>query len=353
MSTEKFLKALQSDAPRQPIIVAELSGNHNKSLDRALRLVEEAAGCGVDAIKLQTYTADGITLDIARDEFIVNNPSSVWHGRSLHSLYREAQTPWDWHAPIIERARSLGLGWFSSPFDFAAVDFLEAFDPPCYKIASPEIVDLPLIAKCAQTGRALIISTGMASVCEIAEAVETARANGCERVLLLKCTTDYPASPAQANLSTIPHMRDLFRCPVGFSDHTLGVASALVATSLGAALIEKHFTLNRSDGGPDAHFSIEPPEMRQLVEQSHAAWQSLGTVGYGPLGPEFSYMRGRRSLYISRDLRAGDELNAENISSIRPGLGLLPKYYNLIVKNNVKLKCDAKKGTPLAWEMFM
>lgn len=334
-----------------PLIVAELSGNHNGKLDRALELIEAAADCGVDAIKLQTYTADTITLDIARDEFVVQKPGSVWHGRTLHSLYAEAHTPWDWHAPMVEKAKALGLAWFSSPFDFSAVDFLETLNPPCYKIASPEVIDLPLIKKCAQTGRPLVMSTGMATVAEISEAVETARSNGCEKLVLLKCTTDYPASPKTSNLRTIPHMAALFDCPTGVSDHTMGIGAAIAATSLGAVLIEKHLTLRRADGGPDSHFSLEPEEMKALVKECHAAWESLGLVQYGPQSAEKGFMRGRRSLYIAQDMRAGEVLTAQNLRSIRPGFGLPPKHYEAMLGRRVLR--DVAKGTPLTWDLVI
>lgn len=331
-----------------PFIVAELSGNHNRSLDRALALVEAAADCGVDAIKLQTYTADTITLDIARDDFVVRKPGSVWDGRTLHSLYDEAHTPWEWHRPIIEKAVALGLQWFSSPFDFTAVDFLEELGAPCHKIASPEIVDLPLIKKCAQTGKPLLISTGMSTFEETGEAVETARANGCSRLVLLKCTTDYPASPENSNLRTIPHLSEKFGCPAGLSDHTMGIGAAIAATVLGAVLIEKHLTLSRADGGPDAHFSMEPHEMKSLVAESRAAWASLGAVSSGPTAAEKDYLRGRRSLYICRDVLAEEVLTEHNVRSIRPGYGMSPRHLDAVIGK--KARRDMPKGTPLRWQ---
>lgn len=331
-----------------PLIVAELSGNHNGRLERALELIEAAAESGVDAIKLQTYTADTITLDVARDEFVVQKPGSVWHGRTLHSLYAEAHTPWEWHAPMIEKAQALGLQWFSSPFDFTAVDFLETLNPPCYKIASPEVVDLPLIKRCAQTGRPIVMSTGMATVAELDEAVATARANGCTQLVLLKCTTDYPASPETSNLRTIPHLAELFGCPAGVSDHTMGIGAAVTATALGAVLIEKHLTLRRADGGPDSHFSLEPEEMKLLVNECHAAWESVGVVQYGPQSAEKGFMRGRRSLYIAEDMKAGEVLTANNLRSIRPGFGLLPKHYENLLGR--KVKQDISRGSALTWD---
>jgi pseudaminic acid synthase len=349
MTNEAFINAFhQASGSRPPLIVAELSGNHNQSLERGLHLIDAAADCGVDAIKLQTYTADTITLDVARDEFVVNNPQSVWHGRTLHSLYAEAHTPWDWHRPMLARAAEHGLACFSSPFDFTAIDFLEKLDVPCYKIASPELVDLPLIARAARTGKPLIMSTGMASLEEIGEAVTAARTAGATHVMLLKCTTDYPASPKDSNLRTIADLALRFGCPVGVSDHTLGIGASIAATVLGAPLIEKHLTLCRADGGPDAHFSLEPSEMAALVRECRAAHDSLGAVVYGPRKSELGYMRGRRSLYICADLSTGDRLTPQNLRSIRPGFGLPPKHYEAVLGRTVKR--DIPRGTPLAWE---
>lgn len=351
MTNEAFLCALRAPAgTRPPLIVAELSGNHNQSLDRALRLIDAAADCGVDAIKLQTYTPDTITLNVARDEFVVNNPQSVWHGRTLHDLYAEAHTPWDWHRPIIEHAMSRGLAWFSSPFDFTAVDFLEKLDAPCYKIASPELVDLPLIRHAARTSRPLIMSTGMAESTEIGEAVAAARLAGAREIVLLKCTTDYPASPKNSNLRTMPDIAREFGCPAGVSDHTLGLGVAVAATALGAVMIEKHLTLARSDGGPDAHFSLEPAEMKSLVAECHAAWEAMGTVAYGPADPERAYVRGRRSLYIAEDVRAGEPLTPHNLRSVRPGFGLPPKHYEELLGR--VLKRDVVRGTPMRLDLL-
>lgn len=350
MSADVFSNLWQQPAQRPPLVVAELSGNHNQSLARALELVEAAADCGVDAIKLQTYTADTITLDMTGDEFVVRKPGSAWHGRTLHSLYAEAHTPWEWHKPVIERAAALGLQWFSSPFDFTAVDFLETLGVPCYKIASPEIVDVPLIKKCAETGKPLILSTGMAGIGEIAEAVAAAQEAGASRMVLLKCTTDYPASAKDSNLLTIPHLAQLFGCPAGVSDHTPGIGAAIAATVLGAVLIEKHLTLRRADGGPDAHFSLEPHEMKSLVVESRTAWNSLGKVSYGPTAAEKDYLRGRRSLYISKDVLAGEFLTRENVRSIRPGYGISPKHLDAILGR--KARCNLIKGTPVSWEVI-
>lgn len=333
-----------------PFIVAELSGNHNQSLARALELIDVAADCGVDAVKFQTYTADTITLDIARDEFVVRNPSSVWDGRTLHSLYAEAHTPWAWHRPMVERALARGLLWFSSPFDPTAVDFLETLDAPAYKIASPELVDLPLIEHAARTGKPLIMSTGMASEEEIHEAVTAARRAGADKVMLLKCTTDYPADPVNSHLHTIPDLARRFGCPSGVSDHTLGIGAAITATALGAVLIEKHLTLRRADGGPDAHFSLEPAEMAMLVRECRVARQALGTVHYGPVSAERAYMRGRRSLYLAEDVRAGEPLTPRNLRSVRPGFGLPPKHYHALLGRT--LREDAPRGTALRWDLL-
>ncbi len=350
MTNAEFLDTLNQPAgTRPPLIVAELSGNHNQSLDRALQLIDAAADCGVDAIKLQTYTADTITLDADSEEFFVRKPGSVWDGRSLHSLYAEAHTPWEWHAAMAERATERGLAWFSSPFDFSAVDFLETLNPPCYKIASPEIVDLPLIKKCAQTGRPLIMSSGMATVAEIEAAVKTARENGAPQIVLLKCTTDYPASPKTSNLRTMAHLGQLFGCLTGASDHTLGIGASVAAAALGASLIEKHLTLARADGGPDSHFSLEPSEMKALVTECRAGWESVGSISYGPAETERGYLRGRRSLYICKDLKTGDILTPHNLRSIRPGFGLSPKYYEALLGKTVTR--DIKRGTPVGWEL--
>lgn len=330
-----------------PIIVAELSGNHNGSLQRALELIRAAYDSGADAIKLQTYTADTITLDATGPEFFIQNPGSPWHGRSLYSLYGEASTPWDWHRALVDYADELGIAWFSSPFDFSAVDFLEDLGVPAFKIASPEIVDIPLIERCARAGKPLVISNGMASLSEIQAAVDAAKGGGCRGLVLLKCTTDYPASPENSNLRTIPHLAEMFGCGVGVSDHTLGIGAAVAATALGAILIEKHLTLSRADGGPDSHFSLEPAEFALMVKECTSAWGSLGRVHYGPVDAERNSLRGRRSLYVVEDIGVGQEFSAKNIRSIRPGFGLAPKYYGDVLGRRARV--ELKKGTPLAW----
>jgi len=334
----------------KPFIVAEMSGNHNQSLDRALSIVEAAARAGAHAVKLQTYTADTMTLNISEGEFFIADADSLWQGKSLYELYQEAYTPWEWHQPIFNRCRELGLICFSTPFDETAVDFLEELNVPCYKVASFENTDLPLIKKIALTGKPMIISTGMATIAELHETVQTARQWGCEDLILLKCTSSYPASPADSNLMTIPHMRELFQCEVGLSDHTMGCGAAIASVALGVRFIEKHFTLSRADGGVDAAFSLEPEELQQLVIESERAWQAMGNINYGAGEQEAKSLRFRRSLYISQDMQAGDILSAENLRIIRPGFGLEPKYYDLFIGK--KVNRDVKRGTPLSWDLI-
>jgi N-acetylneuraminate synthase len=333
-----------------PFIIAEMSGNHNQSLERALEIIEAAAKSGVHAIKLQTYTADTMTLDLAEGEFFIDDPNSLWKGNSLHTLYEKAHTPWEWHGPIFERARQLGLIAFSSPFDETAVDFLESLDVPCYKIASFENTDIPLIKKVATTGKPMIISTGMATVAELDETVRTVRATGCKDLVLLKCTSTYPTTPENSNLLTIPHMRELFNCEVGLSDHTMGIGASVAAVALGATVIEKHFTLDRSDGGVDSTFSLEPDELAQLVIETERAWQALGRVVYGPTKAEKRAVMQRRSIYVAKDLKAGEVLTKENLRCIRPAYGLAPRHYERLLGKTVR--CDVKKGTPMRWDLI-
>ncbi|NLW92066.1 MAG: pseudaminic acid synthase [Syntrophomonadaceae bacterium] len=338
-------------SPMQPpFIAAEMSGNHNQSLERALKIVEAAARAGAHAIKLQTYTADTMTLDLDSNEFFISDPDSLWEGTSLYKLYQQAYTPWEWHRPIFERCRELGLIAFSTPFDDTAVDFLESLDVPCYKIASFENTDLPLIRKVASTGKPMIISTGMATIADLDETVRYARKYGGQDIILLKCTSSYPASPADSNLLTIPHMRELFGCQVGLSDHTMGLGGALASIALGATFIEKHFTLSRADGGVDSVFSMEPAEMHSLVIESERAWQALGAIHYGAGEGEAASLKFRRSLYIARDMQAGEVLTPENLRLIRPGFGLEPKYYELMLGRRVKM--NVKAGTPLNWDLI-
>ena len=333
-----------------PFIIAEMSGNHNQSLERALEIVEVAAATGAHALKLQTYTADTMTLNISEGEFVIDDPNSLWYGRTLYDLYEEAHTPWEWHEPIFERCRELGLVCLSTPFDATAVDFLETLNAPAYKIASFETTDLPLIRKVAATGKPMIVSTGMATVAEIDETVRTARDAGCEDIVLLKCTSTYPASPENTNVVTIPHMRELFGVQVGLSDHTMGVGTSVAAVALGATVIEKHFTLRRSDGGVDSAFSLEPKEMTALVVETERAWQSLGHIQYGPTDKEKASLAFRRSLYISEAVRAGEVLSTRNLRAVRPGRGLAPKYYETVLGKH--LRVDAAKGTPLSWDLL-
>lgn len=332
-----------------PFVIAEMSGNHNHSLERALEIVEAAARAGAHALKIQTYTAETMTLDLSEGEFFISDPNSLWSGVSLYKLYQDAHTPWEWHEPIFDRARELGLIAFSTPFDETAVDFLEGLNVPCYKIASFENTDLPLIRKAAATGKPLIISTGMATVAEIDETVRAAREAGCQDLILLKCTSTYPASPENSNVLTVPHMRTLFGCEVGLSDHTLGVGAAVAAVALGATVVEKHFTLNRADGGVDATFSLEPVELKALVEETARAWQAMGKVQYGPSEGEKISMVYRRSLYVAEDMRAGDEFSSRNLRAIRPGLGLAPRYYETILGR--RAKTGLRKGTPVSWDI--
>lgn len=334
-----------------PFIIAEMSGNHNQSLDRALEIVEAAAKAGVDALKIQTYTADTMTLDVEEGEFFIKDKNSLWKGKSLYKLYEEAYTPWEWHQPIFDRARELGMIPFSSPFDETAVDFLEELDVPLYKIASFENTDIPLIKKVASTGKPMIISTGMATVAELDETVRTAREYGCKDLILLKCTSTYPATPENTNIITIPHMRELFDVQVGLSDHTLGTGVAVASVALGATVIEKHFTLNRADGGVDSSFSMEPDEMRALVTETERAWQALGKITYGPTEKEKDSLKFRRSIYVVKDIKAGEEFTRENIKVIRPGYGLEPKYYESFLGK--KSKKDIKVGTPLKLELIL
>jgi N-acetylneuraminate synthase len=333
-----------------PLIIAEMSGNHNQSLDRALAIVEAAAATGAHALKLQTYTADSITLDVQTGDFFIGDENSLWKGRSLHDLYSAASTPYEWHAPIMQRARDLGMLCFSTPFDECAVDFLETLDVPAYKIASFENGHLPLIRKVAATGKPLIISTGMATVGEIDEAVSTARVAGCRDLVLLKCTSTYPAAPTSSNITTIPHMRALFQCEVGLSDHTMGLGTSVAAIACGATVIEKHFTLRRADGGVDSTFSLEPEEMRSLVVETERAWQSLGHVSYGTVDAEKKSLIFRRSIYIAQDVKAGDVLSRENLRCVRPGFGLAPRHYEELLGRRVRR--DVAKGTRMQWELL-
>jgi pseudaminic acid synthase len=333
-----------------PFIVAEMSGNHNQSLERALEIVEAAAKAGAHALKLQTYTPETMTIDIDEGEFHIKDPDSLWKGTSLYKLYGQAHTPWEWHRPILDRCKELGIIGFSTPFDATAVNFLEELNVPAYKIASFENTDLPLIHRVARTGKPMILSTGMATVAELDETLRTAREAGCEDIILLKCTSSYPASPENTNILTIPHMRELFDVQVGLSDHTLGIGVALAAIALGATVVEKHVTLARADGGVDSAFSLEPEELHALVVESKRAWQALGRVSYGRTEKEKRSLQFRRSLYVAQDMKAGDRFTPDNLRSIRPGFGLPPKYYERLLGKHVTH--DVKKGTPVSWELI-
>ena len=333
----------------KPFIIAEMSGNHNQSLERALHIVDLAAEAGVDALKIQTYTADTITIDKNDGEFFIADKNNLWEGESLYSLYQKAYTPWEWHKAIFDRCKEKGIIGFSTPFDFTAVDLLEELDVPMYKIASFENIDLPLIKRVAQTGKPIIVSTGMASLAELDELVTTARENGCTDLTLLKCTSSYPATPDGSNILTIPHMQKLFNCKVGLSDHTLGIGAAVASVALGGTVIEKHFCVSRTEGGVDSAFSLEPHEMKQLVQEVNAAYASLGEISYGVTEQEKKSLQFRRSLYIIEDMKAGDIITEKNMRSIRPGLGLSPKYYDVLLGKTVKI--DVKRGTAVNWDM--
>jgi pseudaminic acid synthase len=333
-----------------PFVIAEMSGNHNQSLERALAIVDAIAASGADAVKLQTYTADTMTLDIREREFMVDDPQSLWHGRSLYDLYQEAHTPWDWHPALFARARERGLICFSTPFDDSAVDFLEDLGAPAYKVASFEATDTRLLRRVARTGKPIIVSTGMATLAEIHQAVSTIRAEGNDQIVLLKCTSTYPADAGDSHLRTIPHLRAAFDVQVGLSDHTLGIGVSIASVALGATVIEKHLTLDRGEGGVDAAFSLEPHELRALVEETHRAHASLGTVRYGGSASERGSLQYRRSLYVVADVRAGTPLAAGHVRAIRPGLGLPVSEYDRVL--GLRFTRDVARGSALSWDMF-
>ena len=333
-----------------PFIIAEMSGNHNQSLDRALEIVDAAAKAGAHGLKIQTYTPDTMTIDLDEREFHISDSKSLWAGTSLYKLYGEAYTPWEWHQPIFDRARALGMIPFSSPFDETAVDFLESLNVSCYKIASFENTDVQLIRRVAATGKPLIMSTGMATAAELDESVRAAREAGCRDLILLKCTSTYPATAENTNIRTIPHMRELFGCEVGLSDHTMGSGVSVASVALGATVIEKHFTLRRADGGVDSAFSIELAELTDLVEATERAWQALGSVSYGPTEAERKSLQYRRSLYVVEAVAAGQVLTRENVRAIRPGLGLPTKYLDVLIGKRVAR--DVARGTALTWDLI-
>ncbi len=338
-------------AGQRPFVVAEMSGNHNQSLERALEIVDAVAKTGAHALKIQTYTPDTMTIDLDEREFHIGDPESLWSGTSLYKLYGQAYTPWEWHKPIFERAKECGLIAFSTPFDDTSVDFLESLNVPCYKIASFENTDLPLIRRVAATGKPMIISTGMASIADLDETVCAAREAGCKDLILLKCTSTYPATPTNTNILTIPHMRELFGCEVGLSDHTMGFGVSVASVALGATVIEKHFTLSRADGGVDSTFSMEPSEMTQLVVEAQRAWQALGRIFYGVQSEnEAKSVSFRRSLYVVQDIPAGQLLTLENVRAIRPGFGMPTKYLQQVLGRKA---CKyIKRGTALNWDLM-
>ena len=333
-----------------PLVIAEMSGNHNQSLDRALEIVDAAAQSGAHALKIQTYTADTITIDIREGEFFISDAKNLWKGSSLYELYEKAHTPWEWHKPIFDRAQQHGLIAFSTPFDKTAVDFLENLNVPCYKIASFESTDLPLIKYVAATGKPMVISTGMATFAELDETVEAARSAGCKDLVLLKCTSTYPSTPDDSNILTIPEMRKRYGCEIGLSDHTMGIGVSVAAVALGATVIEKHFTLQRADGGVDSAFSMEPQEMAQLVIETERAWQAMGKVHDGPTKKETASLVFRRSLYVVEDMKVGDTFTAKNLRAIRPGYGLAPKFYDHTIGKTAKR--DIARGTPLSHDLI-
>jgi len=335
----------------KPIVIAEMSANHNHSLDRALAIVDAAADCGAHAIKLQTYTADTITIDHQGGLFTINDSKSLWNGRNLYELYKEAYTPWEWHKPLFERAHDRGMVALSTPFDHTAVDFLEDLNVPAYKISSFENNDIPLLKKVASTGKPVLISTGLSSISVIEEAVQILRENGASDIVLLKCTSAYPALPESANLNTIPHMAAMFDCLVGLSDHTMGIGVAIASVVLGASVIEKHFTLNRADGGVDSAFSMEPQELKALVEGTEIAFRSLGRIQYGVQESERNSIRFKRSIYVVKDMAEGEAFSETNIRVIRPGDGLAPKYFEFIIGK--KAKKSLRRGEPLNWDNLL
>ena len=339
---------MQKEFHTGPFIVAEMSGNHNQSLERALAIVDAAADCGVTALKLQTYTADTMTM---RDVYTINDPKSLWYGQDLYKLYQEAHTPWEWHKALFDKAKERGIICFSTPFDETAVDFLESLNNPIYKIASFEVNHIPLLKYIANTGKPVIMSTGASTLAEIEEAVNTLRENGCTDLTLLKCTSVYPATPENTNLLTIPHLKQLFDCKAGLSDHTLGIGVAIASVALGASVIEKHFCLCRADGGVDSAFSMEPQEMKMLVEEVNRACLALGKVSYGLLEVEKNSRIFKRSIYASKKIEAGEVFTKDNIWVKRPGTGKIraEEYFKILGKRAV---VDIASGLHLTWNMI-
>jgi len=335
---------------KRPIIIAEMSANHNNSLDRALKIVEHAAKCGADIIKLQTYTPETMTLNIKTKDFIINDKKSLWHKKSLYDLYSIGSTPWEWHRAIFKKAKEKNITCISTPFDETAVDFLEKLNSPAYKIASFENTDALLLKKVARTMKPIILSTGMASLQELSDAVKIIQNEGNNNLILLKCTSTYPAKAKDSNISTIPYMQKIFNCHVGLSDHTHGIGTSIAAVANGARIIEKHFTLSRKDGGIDSKFSLEPNEFKILVKESKQAFKSIGKIHFGPTLNEKPSLKYRRSLYVSEDVKKGQIINRKNIKNIRPGYGLPSKYIDFIIGK--KFSKNLKKGTALNWDLI-
>lgn len=335
---------------RKPFIIAEMSGNHNKSLENALQIIDAAAMAGAHAVKLQTYTADTLTINESHNEFFISDPNSLWKGRNLYDLYQEAHTPWEWHKALFDRAKKHNLIIFSTPFDDTSVDFLEDLGVPAYKVASFENNHLPLLKRIARTGKPVIMSTGISQLADIEIAVSTLRENGCNDLILLKCTSTYPSTPENTNILTIPHMSSLFNCHVGLSDHTMGIGVSVASVALGARVIEKHFTIDRGAGGVDSAFSMEPKEFSQLVIETDRAFQSLGKIRYGILPEEVKSLSFKRSIYIVEDMAEGDTFTPQNIRIIRPGLGMEPKFFEQLLGK--KIKISVKRGTALTWDLI-
>lgn len=332
----------------RPYIVAEISANHNGDINKALATIEAAAACGADAVKIQTYTADTMTIDSDLPDFRID--AGLWAGTTLYDLYRGAETPYEWHQALFDKAREVGITLFSTPFDETAIELLESLNAPAYKIASFELTDLPLVAAVAKTGKPMIMSTGMANLEEIGEAVQCARDNGCGELVLLHCISGYPTPIEQANLATIADLQQRFDCPIGLSDHTLGTLASVCAASLGAVFIEKHFILDRNDGGPDSSFSLEPEDLRVLVRDARQAFDALGSSGYERREAEQQNARFRRSVYFVKDIKAGETITAEHIRRIRPGFGLEPKHYHSLIGKTAA--CDITRGTASRWDLI-
>lgn len=334
----------------KPFIIAEMSGNHNQSLERAFQLVDAAADAGAHALKIQTYTADTITLNARTSDFMINDKNSLWYGKNLYDLYTEAYTPWEWHKAIFDRAHEKGMLAFSSPFDESAVDFLESLNVPCYKIASFENTHFPLIKKVIETGKPFIISTGVATLSDLQDLQEFLIKNNAKNYILLKCTSTYPASPENTNILTIPHMSQLFNCHVGLSDHTMGIGVSVAAVALGARVIEKHFTLDRNEGGVDSAFSLEPHELKALVQETERAFLSLGSVNYKLSDKELKSREHKRSIYVSSEIKSGEKFTKDNLKVVRPAFGLAPKYWEDVLGKIAKT--DIQPGTPLSNDLI-